>query len=155
MLRPAEFKDIKGIRNLLLQVLAVHNAGRPDIFKPVGYKYTEEQLAEIINDNGKPVFVFTDENDKVLGHCFCIINEIMESEAVPHYKSLYIDDLCVDEAHRKQHIGKQLYDYVKRYAQENGIYNITLHAWECNPSAVEFYKNLGLTVQQYTFEEII
>lgn len=155
MLRPAELKDIKGIRNLLLQVLAVHNAGRPDIFKPVGYKYTEEQLAEIINDSGKPVFVYTDENDKVLGHCFCIINEIMESEAVPHYKSLYIDDLCVDEAHRKQHIGKQLYDYVKRYAQENGIYNITLHAWECNPSAVEFYKNLGLTVQQYTFEEII
>ena len=31
----------------------------------------------------------------------------------------------------------------------------TLHAWECNPAAVGFYKHLGLDVQSYTMEEIL
>ena len=34
---------------------------------------------------------------------------------------MYIDDLCVDETLRGQHVGKQLYDYVLAFAKENGV----------------------------------
>ena len=43
----------------------------------------------------------------------------------PTFKTLYIDDLCVDENIRGQHIGRRLYEYVKQYAKETGCYNLT------------------------------
>lgn len=41
-------------------------------------------------------------------------------------RTLYIDDLCVDETKRGTHIGKQLYEYVVAFAKEQGCYNLTL-----------------------------
>lgn len=155
MIRRAEQKDIPSILHLLGQVLMVHHIGRPDIFKEKGFKYTSEELAEILKDESCPVFVYTDETSQVLGHCFC---QIMDRPEAPHahaYKTLYIDDLCVDEKARKRGIGKALYQHVLSYAKENGFHNITLHAWECNPNAVKFYENLGMKIQQYTFEEVL
>lgn len=155
MIRRAEKKDIPGIQQLLEQVLAIHHAGRPDIFKPVGVKYTEIQMLEIFADADKPVFVYTDENDNVVGHCFGIWMRRKEAEHTCAYNTLYIDDLCVDEAARRKGIGAALYEYVRNYAVENGAHNITLHAWDCNPSAVAFYKKQGMQIQQYTMEEIL
>lgn len=155
MIRRATKKDIPAINELLHQVLAVHNVGRPDIFKPQGQKYTDKELAELFSKDENPVFVYEDENGKVLGHCF---TQTIDRDEAPHayaYKTLFIDDLCVNEESRGKHVGKALYDYVKKYAKENGYYNVTLHAWECNPAAVGFYEHLGLKIQQYTFEDIV
>jgi ribosomal protein S18 acetylase RimI-like enzyme len=60
-IRRAELKDIPGINNLLRQVLMVHHNGRPDLFKAGAKKYTDEQLAELIQDDTKPIFVCVDE----------------------------------------------------------------------------------------------
>lgn len=155
MIRRAFSKDIPGINNLLSQVLLVHHEGRPDIFRGEGQKYTDSELEEILKDDTNPVFVYVDESDSVLGHCFCqtIVHE--ERPNAYAYKTLYIDDLCIDENVRGKHIGKEMYDFAKNYAKENGYYNLTLHAWECNPKAVGFYNHLGMKVQQYTMEEIL
>ena len=155
MIRRAKIEDIPPINELLQQVLAVHNAGRPDIFKPHGQKYTDDELAKILIDDYNPVFVYEDDAGTVLGHCFTQTNDRTESASVNAYKTLYIDDLCVHEDARGRHVGKALYDYVRNYAKQNGYHNVTLHAWECNPKAVGFYEHLGLKVQSYTFEEIL
>lgn len=154
MIRKAKIEDIDGILNLLGQVLYVHYQIRPDLFKEKGSKYSKEQLADIINNEKTPIFVYEEDN-KIIGHCFCIINEIKNSTNINDYKNLFIDDLCIDENYRNKGIGKEMYNYVKEYAKENGIYNITLHVWEGNESAFNFYKNLGMNFQQYTLEEII
>lgn len=70
-------------------------------------------------------------------------------------RTLYIDDLCVDEEKRGRHIGKQLYDYVLQYAREIGCYNVTLNVWECNESARRFYDSCGLQVQKTGMEMIL
>ena len=155
MIRRAEIKDTEAIEELLLEVLAVHNAGRPDIFKPVGQKYTRDELESIILDDNNPVFVFEDQNGKVLGHCFCQMHEKSEGPATYASKTLYIDDLCVGQNTRGMGVGKALYDFVKQFAKDNGCSSVTLHAWECNPNAVSFYRHLGMKVQQYTMEEIL
>ncbi|MBQ2566211.1 MAG: GNAT family N-acetyltransferase, partial [Bacteroidales bacterium] len=64
----------------------------------------------------------------------------------------YIDDLCVHEKARGQHIGKALFEYVKAFAKEQGCYNITLHVWEGNPGARAFYESLGLKPQYISME---
>ena len=154
-IRRAENKDVPGIMNLLTQVLKIHHEGRPDIFKSEGQKYTVKELEGIIADDTKPIFVCVDDDDKVLGHCFLQIFERKESPNIYEYKTIYIDDLCIDENARGRHVGTNLYNYVKEYAKSIGCHNITLHAWECNPNAIAFYNALGMKIQQYTMEEIL
>ena len=68
---------------------------------------------------------------------------------------LYIDDLCVDEVRRGQHIGKSLYEYVLNYAKENDFYNVTLNVWSLNESAMKFYEACGLVPQKVGMEKIL
>lgn len=154
MIRRAKKEDIPFINELLGQVLLIHHNGRADLFKEIGQKYTDEELIDMFGDDENPIFVY-EEDGKVLGHCFCQTSVREETTAVYACKTLYIDDLCVHENSRGKHVGKSLYDYVKNYAKENGYYNVTLHAWECNPEAVGFYSHLGLKIQQYTMEEVL
>jgi len=70
-------------------------------------------------------------------------------------RTLYVDDICVDESCRGQGIGRLLYDAVKDYAKTQGFYNITLNVWNCNPSAMKFYESLGLAPQKVCMEEIL
>ena len=155
VVRRAIISDVPAIMRLLRQVLAVHNASRPDLFKPEGGKYSEKELEEIIADDERPVFVFVDAGGEVLGHCFCSMEDHPETGACYPRKTLYIDDLCVDAGARRRHVGKRLYEHVKEFARAAGAYNITLHAWEGNDGAIAFYRSLGFTVQQYTMEERI
>lgn len=154
MIRRATEKDIPKISALLLQVCLVHHAGRPDIFH-VGQKYSERELEVLIKDETRPILVYTDENDEVLGYCFCIYMQHIDNSVLTDIKTLYIDDLCVDEGSRGKHIGKELYEAAVRLARESGCYNVTLNVWSCNSSALRFYEKMGLTAQKICMEQIL
>lgn len=155
MIRKAEYKDIDALLSLLSQVLAIHHNGRPDIFKDGGTKYTREELAEILQDEIRPVFVAADKDDRVMGYCFCIFKEKKDSNVLCDVKTLYIDDLCVDEDLRGQHVGSALYRHVCNFAKECGCYNVTLNVWALNESAAKFYEHLGMKPQKICMEEIL
>lgn len=154
-IRRAKNADLNGINKLLLQVLMVHHNGRPDLFKPNAKKYTDEELMAIIADEKKPIFVAVDENEEVLGYAFCVFQQHLNNNIFTDIKTLYIDDLCVDEEKRGMHIGKTLYEYVVDFAKENGCYNVTLNVWSCNESAMKFYQNCGLVPQKIGMETIL
>ncbi len=151
-IRKAEPRDLEAVGNLLRQVLRVHHDGRPDLFNEVGKKYTDEELLAIFSSPETPVFVY-DKDGAVLGYIFCELRH-ESSGSLRTLDTLYIDDLCVDEKVRGQHIGKALFEYAKEFAREKGCYNITLHVWECNPGAKAFYASLGMS-PQYTSMEMI
>lgn len=155
MIRRAKENDIPDVLRLLVQVCMVHHNGRPDLFKGPATKYTAEQLKEIFRDDRRPVFVLTNEDDKVLGYAFCVYQEHFGDNILTDIRTLYIDDLCVDEDCRGQHIGKQLYEYVLDYARKNGFYNVTLNVWNCNESAMKFYQKCGLVPQKIGMEKIL
>ena len=154
-IRRAKEADMPGINNLLRQVLMVHHNGRPDLFKANAKKYTDEQLAELIKDDTKPIFVCVDEEETVLGYAFCVWQQHINNEILTDIKTLYIDDLCVDETRRGQHIGKSLYEHVLAYAKENNFYNVTLNVWSLNESAMRFYEACGLVPQKVGMEHIL
>lgn len=155
MIRRAKERDIEGINHLLRQVLMVHHNGRPDLFKANAKKYTDEELAEIIKDDTKPIFVAVDEAEQVLGYAFCIMQQYNNHEIMTDIRTLYIDDLCVDEQLRGQHIGKSLYEYVLTFAKEQKFYNVTLNVWCLNESAMKFYEACGLIPQKIGMEKIL
>ena len=147
--------DMEGINSLLYQVLTVHHNGRPDLFKANVKKYTNEQLLEIIRDDSKPIFVADDGQGNVAGYAFCVFRNHEDSNVLTDIRTIYIDDLCVDEALRGQHIGRSLYEYVLDFARENGCYNVTLNVWSCNEAAMRFYEKCGLKPQKVGMEIIL
>ena len=153
MIRRAGKEDIQRILELLHQVNMVHHVLRPDLFKPHTTKYNEQELESMLSDDTKPIFVYIDED--VLGYAFCQITEVRGNQLLEDIKTLYIDDICVDEQARGRHVGKALYEYVRNYAKAIGCNNITLNVWEGNEPAWRFYKNMGMQVQKTTMEIIL
>ena len=154
MIRFALEKDIPKIGELLLQVCLVHHNGRPDIFN-VGRKYSDIELKTMLKDEQRPILVSVDENDEVMGYCFCIFQQHINNSVLSDIKTLYIDDLCVDESLRGKHIGKELYEAAVKFAKENDCYNLTLNVWSCNASAIKFYEAQGLLPQKIGMELIL
>lgn len=154
-IRRAVKTDMNGINKLLQQVLMVHHNGRPDLFKSNAKKYTDDELAGIIEDDSRPIFVAVDEQNEVMGYAFCVFIQHIDNNILTDIRTLYIDDLCVDEEIRGQHIGKQLYDYVIDFAKAQECYNLTLNVWSCNESAMKFYEKCGLMPQKVGMEKIL
>lgn len=155
-IRRAQTIDMEGINRLLCQVLTVHHNGRPDLFKGNVKKYTDQELAELIGDDSRPIFVgVEEESQQVLGYAFCIFQQHIGDNILTDIKTLYIDDLCVEEECRGQHIGRRIYEYVLDFAREQGCYNVTLNVWSCNPTAQRFYEKCGLAPQKIGMEKIL
>ena len=175
MIRKATHNDIPRILELLSQVNDVHAEGRPDFFIKGKRKYNEEELLKIINDDTTPVFVYvgtrlvtsesgtrqsmselgTRQATSVQGYAFCVIQDLSQCDNLRPDKSLYIDDICVDENYRRHGVGKKLYEHVVQFAKEEKCFNITLNVWAKNPSAQAFYESMGMTVQKVCMEQII
>ena len=166
MIRKANENDIPRILELLTQVNDVHAEGRPDFFIKGQRKYNEDDLLKIINDDTTPVFVYvgtrlvtseseTQQVTSVQGYAFCVMQDLSSCNNLRPDRSLYIDDICVDEKYRRSGVGKELYEYVIRYAKEQRCFNVTLNVWAKNPGAQAFYESMGMTVQKVCMEKVI
>ena len=83
------------------------------------------------------------------------MQQYQNHEIMTDIRTLYIDDLCVDEGLRGKHIGRELYEAAVAFAREQGCYNVTLNVWSCNPSALKFYESCGLVPQKIGMEYIL
>lgn len=155
MIRLAENNDIDDVLRLLVQVNDVHAEGRPDLFVKGHTKYSATELKRIFADPFTPAFVDVDKEGHVLGYCFCVIHDNTQSLHLQRIKTLYIDDLCVDEHARGKGVGKRLYEYVVEYARQQGCHNLTLNVWECNRNALGFYRRMGLNTQKTYLETLL
>ncbi|MGN1343275.1 MAG: GNAT family N-acetyltransferase [Traorella sp.] len=151
MIRKAELKDIPKIHELLDQVNEIHFQGRSDIFKRAN-KYDDVQLEELLRNDDYVIFVICDEMDDVCGYLFGIVEQNENNQLLQPIKTLYIDDLCIDQTCRNQHYGTQLMDYIKIYAKNEGCYNITLNVWAFNSEAIHFYEKNGFFLQKMKME---
>ena len=142
-IRLANTADIPGMIELLKQVGEVHHKIRPDLFRSGAQKYCVSDLEELLKDASRPIFVGVEEG-RMLGYCFCILEEVKDNPVLRDVKSLYIDDLCVDENIRGKHVGSRLYDHVCAYAKSIGCRSVTLNVWCGNDSAMAFYESRGM-----------
>ncbi|MBQ6997955.1 MAG: GNAT family N-acetyltransferase [Oscillospiraceae bacterium] len=153
-IRFAKPEDVGGILSLLKQVGRVHHEGRPDIFRSNAQKYGASQVIAMLDSSKTPIFVAV-HGGKVVGYGFCIIKAHKNDPVIADHTELYIDDLCVEETCRGQHIGKAIYEEILRYAKMRKCYNVTLNVWSCNENAMAFYKSLGMLPQKVGMETIL
>lgn len=155
-IRRAEKRDIPELLRLLVQVDMVHHGIRPDLFNGPATKYTAEELEELLRDDARPVFVLPKgEGGALLGYCFCVLQEHAGDNVLTDIRTLYIDDLCVDEAERGRGAGERLYRHAVGYARSLGCYNVTLNVWAGNDAAERFYRRMGMKPQKTGMEEIL
>ena len=154
-IRRASEKDIDSLIKLLQEVLEIHANIRPDIFISGTTKYTRGDLLEKLANDEEPIFVAVDENDEVMGYAFCALKHQPFSTNMVPFKSLYIDDLCVDSNYRGQHIGEQLFEYFKAEAKRLGCYEVTLAVWAGNDGAERFYEKIGMKTKERIMEYIL
>ena len=153
-IRFAKPQDVPGIIKLLQQVGRVHHEGRPDLFRGNAQKYGPSQVMEMLEKQENPIFVAV-EGDKVLGYGFGMMETYKQHSVMNDRVTLYIDDLCVLEAYRGQHIGSAIYRHILEYAKYRGCYNVTLNVWSCNESAMKFYESMGMKPQKVGMEAIL
>ena len=150
MIRRANIVDIPRLMDLLHQVNMVHHHLWPELFKPNTTKYSEQELETLLGDESKPIFVYDD--GEVLGYAFCQITQVKNDRLLQDRKSLYLDDLCVDETARGRHIGSALFEFVRDYAKSIGCHAITLNVWAGNDAAMQFYQSKGMQPQKTGME---
>lgn len=153
-IRRAGAQDVAGVHELLSQVLEVHAAGRPDLFRTGTRKYTDDELLGIFANDETPVFVAV-EGPEVLGHAFCVLEDHTAENNWQDVKTLYIDDICVSEKSRGRHVGTALYRHVIDYARGLGCHDVTLNVWSCNPGAKAFYQAMGMTPYKVGMEQLL
>lgn len=154
LIRRAQEKDMDRVLELLSQVLEIHAVIRPDIFISGTTKYTREELLAIFADDARPVYVAADPSDRVIGYAFCQLRQQPFSNNMVQFRSMFIDDLCVDAGSRGRHVGRALFDHVKKEAERLGCYEVTLNVWEGN-EARTFYEKLGMKVKESQMEYIL
>ena len=142
-IRLATTAEIPGLLALLAQVGQVHHEIRPDIFPAGTMKYDASALETLLHDPDRPVFVAITD-DIVAGYCFCVHKTFDAGTCAVARSELYIDDLCVDECHRRQGIADRLYRHALEYAKTLGCDSLTLNVWCGNDSAMDFYLHHGM-----------
>lgn len=153
MIRLAATNDIPRLLELLHQVNRVHHDLRPDLFKPRTTKYNAQQLQELLAQPDHAIFVYEDE--VVLGYAFVQLEDVRGDILLQDMRTLYIDDICVDETARGKHVGRQLFEYVRAYAHSMRCHAITLNVWQGNDAAMAFYRSLGMNVRKTCMEMML
>lgn len=150
-IRFAAEKDIPQMIDLLRQVGEVHHQIRPDLFRAGAQKYDEAALKRLLSDPDRPIIAGVVE-DKMVGYAFCILQEIKNDPVLCDRKTLYIDDLCVDETVRGGGVAKAIYQGVLDYARSIGCDAVTLNVWCGNDRALHFYEKCGFKPQKIGME---
>lgn len=153
-IRFATEQDIPRMIDLLRQVGEVHHQIRPDLFRSGAQKYDEAALKMLLADEKRPIIAGVADG-KMVGYAFCILQETKDDPVLCDRKTLYIDDLCVDEAVRGGGVARAIYQGVLDYAREIHCDAVTLNVWCGNDRAMRFYEKCGLKPQKIGMELIL
>jgi len=133
-IRKANRKDYPSILGLIKELAAFENASEK-VTNTVAQMEAEENLFE----------------------CFVVENESQEIIAMALYyftyftwvgKSLYLDDLYVQEAFRGNQIGSDLIKEIFKVAKENNCKRVRWQVLDWNEPAVKFYEKIGATIDK-------
>ena len=109
----------------------------------------------MVKNKEKPIYVAVNEADVCVGYAFCQLQKKPFSNNMVQFKTLFIDDLCVDQQARGQHIGESLFEHVKEEARKMNCYEVTLNVWSGNTSAEKFYEKMGMKTKERQMEYIL
>lgn len=149
MIRFAQESDLERVNEIRRQVNNVHVNGRPDIFRSEFCKELQDYIYEIWNDDNKDIIVI--EREGVICGFSCVQYVYKTESPYSNARKYYnIVEFGVDESYRRQKVGTELFEFIKKDAKKKEFDRIELDMWEFNESALKFYESIGfLTYRRY------
>lgn len=150
MIRKAEKGDIKGLAVIFRQLHEHHVRIAPDSHCMPFEQYFELELKSLLSDDDVCIIV-SEENGVIRAYAAVRIFDRDSVDRTPA-RICYIDHFAVDESFRRNGIGTELFEDVKRMARENECSCIQLGAAAANSEALSFYESLGMTPRTIKME---
>ena len=142
--RTATEKDIPRILELYLQLAFNPPPDGTPTLPPEEYRRVFAKICALPGYS----LLLAEEDGEILGTTVLVILPGFAHGVSPFAVVEYV---VVDEAHRRQGIGKLLMDYVIAQAKEAGCYKIMLTSDKRRDEAHEFYRSLGFEASAHGF----
>jgi ribosomal protein S18 acetylase RimI-like enzyme len=144
-------EDYNSVHEIITQVHNLHLENRSDIFNnqdPFNKGYFES-----LSNDKNSILLVAENSNEITGICIATVNEIVNKPAHKDRKYICVEDICVDEKHRKNGIGKRLYQAIVEKAKEQKAEGIELTVYGFNKNAVSFYEGLGMNIKNIKYEQ--
>lgn len=130
------------------QVQDLHAGWRPDVYRAGATVLTADYFGELVHAGQVLVY---EEEGSVAG--VVIFRERQADGPVKmERKTLYIDSIAVDEAHRGRGIGCRLLDECKAIARNRGCCCLELQVNAANARAMKLYREYGFGEKSVNME---
>ena len=130
------------------QVQDLHAGWRPDVYRAGATVLTPDYFSELVHAGQVLV---CEEEGSVAG--VVIFRERQAGGPVKmERKTLYIDSIAVDEAHRGRGIGRRLLDECKAIARKRGCCGLELQVNAANARAMKLYREYGFGEKSVNME---
>lgn len=155
-IRFATSGDYKDVARLVSQIHRLHVVARPDMYVPFDSPMSAQYYEKLLRGERTNVIVAEDLVGKaVVAYAVIRMDEAAYRPIFQQRKYIYIDDLCVDEAHRRRGIGRQMFSFIVDYAREISASFIELGVAEFNQDAIQFYESLGMVTRSRKMEYMV
>lgn len=144
MIQVIKTRDANLLARLNHDVQELHNQIEPTIFKPHSTEAMEGLFSTMLENEYISAYV-VQVNEEPAGYILLNVKQYLDTPFRYAYKTLEIDQICVDSKFKGQGLGKVLVDKAKAVAQEEGISRIEMNFWTKNPNSGDFFDSQGFT----------
>ena len=138
--RIANEADLEAVNRLARQVHELHVQWRPDLFRSVEYPIPQEEFSGLLEEQR---LLLAQQDGAVIAYAVFAMQRLDVPKLVPH-KTLKLDEICVDEAYRRQGIAKALLHELMQRGREQGCTDLRLTCDPHNAAGIAFYESLGM-----------
>ena len=146
--RFAQPDDFESVNALARQAHEVHAAWRPDIFAPVDYPFEPSVFQHRVREKQ---LLLACEDGRVLAYAAYDIRKT-ELPMLQPRTVLLLDNICVDEARRKEGIAAALIRHLCVLAKEWGCTDLELGCHPENAAGLALYESLGMRVKSIHYQ---
>lgn len=147
--RFAQPEDFEAVNALARQAHAVHLAWRPDLFQEVAYPFAPSVFQRRVEQKQ---LLLACEGGEILAYAAYDIRKTEVPMLTPR-TVLLLDNICVDEAHRRTGVAAALLEHLCALAKDWGCTDLELGCHPENTAGIALYESLGMRVKTIHYQK--